>query len=79
MNKYALDILKHAYSEYQKNPLNPCSVVFSGSADDIVALRNALKNLEDSNYVEILSFNGLTATFNISTLGVEYMSSDGKF
>ena len=79
MNKYALNILKFAYSQYQNSNSDSCSVQLSGNADDIVALRNALRNLESDGYIGNVFYDGLLITFDLSAIGVEYMRGNGKF
>lgn len=78
MNKYCLNILKYAYSKYQESGSVHYSVVLSGNADDIVGLRNAIRNLEEGKYIENVSQNGLDVSFDLSAIGIEYMRSYGK-
>lgn len=78
MNKYCLSILKYAYSKYQESGSIHYSVVLSGNADDIVGLRNAIRNLEEEKYIENVSQNGLDVSFDLSAIGIEYMRSYGK-
>lgn len=78
MNKYCLSILKYAYSKYQESGSVHCSVVLSGNADDIVGLRNAIRNLEEGKHIENASQNGLDVSFDLSAIGIEYMRSYGK-
>ena len=78
MNKYASEILKFAYEQYQKNHSTHCSMQLSGSANDLVALRNAIRNLSTDGYIENVSNSGLFITFDIGALGIEYMSANGK-
>lgn len=78
MNKYCLSILKYAYSKYQESGSVHYSVVLSGNADDIVGLRNAIRNLEEEKYIENVSQNGLDVSFDLSAIGIEYMRSYGK-
>ena len=78
VNKYCLSILKYAYSKYQESGSVHYSVVLSGNADDIVGLRNAIRNLEEGKYIENVSQNGLDVSFDLSAIGIEYMRSYGK-
>lgn len=78
MNKYGLSILKYAYSKYQKSGSIHYSVMLSGNADDIVGLRNAIRNLEEEKYIENVSQSELNASFDLSTVGIEYMRSYGE-
>lgn len=78
MNKYASEILGFAYKQYQNSDFAHCSVQLSGSANDIAAYHNAMKNLLADGYIENLTSSGLTFTFNISAIGIEYMSADRK-
>lgn len=75
MNKYALDILNYAFNRYQKSGDIHCSFTVVGTADDLVAYRNAARNLESNGYIENCTVNGLVFSFDINTLGIEYMSS----
>lgn len=78
MNKYGLSILKYAYSKYQESGSIHYSVMLSGNADDIVGLRNAIRNLEEEKYIENVSQSELNASFDLSTVGIEYMRSYGE-
>ena len=78
MNNYALHLLDVACKQYQKHDSSHCSVQLTGNANDIVAYRNALKNLFEDGYIENLLFSSLLAEFDISTAGIEYMRLHGK-
>lgn len=78
MNNYALSLLNTAYKQYQKHDNPHYSVQLIGNANDIVAYRNALKNLSEDGYIENLQFSGLLAEFDISAVGIEYMRLNGK-
>ena len=78
VNKYGLSILKYAYSKYQESGSIHYSVMLSGNADDIVGLRNAIRNLEEEKYIENVSQSELNASFDLSTVGIEYMRSYGE-
>lgn len=78
MNSYALNLLDAAYKQYQKHDSTHCFVQLTGNANDIVAYRNALKNLSEDGYIENLLFSSLLAEFDISAVGIEYMCSHGK-
>ena len=78
MNKYCSNILKYAYSKYLKSGSTHCSMTLAGSADDIVGLRNAVRNLAEEKHIENLSQDGLSISFDLSEIGVEYMRSHGE-
>lgn len=78
MNKYALDILVYAFKQYRNDGNIHCSFTVTGTADKLVAYRNAMRNLESDGYIEAPALNGLSFSFDISALGIEYMSSHGK-
>ena len=75
MNKYALDILNYSFDRYQKSGDIHCSFTVAGTADELVAYRNAARNLESDGYIENCTVNGLVFSFDIGALGIEYMSS----
>lgn len=78
MNNYALNLLNTAYKRYQKHNTLHNSVQLTGNANDIVAYRNALKNLSEDGYIEGLQVSSLLAEFDISAVGIEYMRLHGK-
>ena len=78
MNKYTTEILKSAYEQYQKTHSPHCSIQFSGSANDLVAYHNAVRNLSADGYIENLVNSGLSVTFDISAIRIEYMRVNGK-
>lgn len=75
MNKYALDILAYAFKQYRDNGDIHCSFTVAGTADELVAYHNAIRNLESDGYIEASALNGLSFSFDISAFGIEYMSS----
>lgn len=75
MNKYSQKILETAYSQYLKSGSIHHSALFTGSANDMVAIRNAIRNLQDDGLIENVAFSGLEASFDLSAIGIEYMCS----
>lgn len=78
MNKYAAEILKVAYYQYQQAHSVHCSIQLSGNANDLVAYRNAVRNLFTDGYIDNLVNNGLSISFDLSAIGIEYMGTDRK-